>query len=182
MKAFGVCGRPAMCPRRWREQGWSGPSAGLVGDKYHARVAGRVQGAPSSCSTTGSHPSLTSGSSSFLLFPGIGGGQPHPGPHHPPSSPPIGSRLLYSFHLITRPEAHITSHPPSSEGFLGPWGRRRPVQGAGPAASLTSSLGSGQRGPSELGQGGGEAGPHLRAGPFQAEWVRGAASCSVYCL
>ena len=127
-----------------------------------------------------SRPPLTSGSASPLLSPGEQFGPSWAS--SPPSSPPAGTGLLCSFHLITRPESHITSHPPSSGRFLSPHRRPGTVRGEGPADSLTSSLGSGQGGPASWSSAGGGRRGSTSGRPFQAEWVCGTASCPVYGL
>ena len=105
---------------------------------------GPLLSAPPSSSPTWSCPSLTSGSSSFLLFPG-GGRSNLSRASSPLSSPPIGTGLLYSFHLIIKPEAHITSHPPSSERFPQSALALRDGLGRGPGCfpDISSGVGSG---------------------------------------
>lgn len=114
-----------LCPRKGTTPGWEGPG-GLGGPKG---AGGGGQVSCPSCKTQrqawplqsqvppaapqpGPIPSLTPGSSLFLLFPGKRIVQPRPG-LAPPSSPPSGMGPLYSFHVITvaRPEAPITLPP-----------------------------------------------------------------------
>lgn len=89
------------------------------------------------------------------------------------------SLLFPSYH-----PARVSHHLPPTILWTLPQSPQAPrtVQGEGPAASLTSSLGSGQGGPASWSSAGGGRRGSTSGRPFQAQWVCGTASCPVYGL